>query len=300
VDTIFLGRQRDLAAAGAHDGLATKVKGIRCIGIADVGAREDLLEAARTLTRRGLVPFSPAQLISEVQRRGSRYPEVTLRTFIAGPMCSNSPSNHAVQYDDLIRVGHGRYVLAENRNEGPHEPPDDPATFYEAEAKPSNQPIVVDQKPTTPDWFWEGNVQANVVAYLVENGWSILRVADTKSSEHGIDVSAQRGDVRLLVEVKGYPSKTYARGEKAGQPKLTPPALQARQYFSNALLSGHLLRSENPTARVVLSFPKLGTFSGLAQRIWRSLYESGVEVWLIDESGLPTTPEGAEYGIDGT
>src|SRR5690242_11952489 len=78
----------------------------------DVGAREDLLRAARELTRRGRSTFSPADLIAEARSHGSAYAETTLRTFIVGPMCLNSPDNHAAQYGDLWRVGRGTYRLA--------------------------------------------------------------------------------------------------------------------------------------------------------------------------------------------
>ena len=39
----------------------------------------------------------------------------------------------------------------------------------------------------------------------------------------------------LLVEVKGWPSTTYAKGERAGQPKPTQPTLQATHWFAEGL-----------------------------------------------------------------
>ncbi len=104
-----------------------------------MGAREDLLDAARRLTQRGRSPFSPAELITEARAAGSNYPDTTLRTFIAGPMCLNSPDHHAVQYGDLLRVGHGSYRLAthEDASDAVVEPPEAPV---EAEGSTDDAP----------------------------------------------------------------------------------------------------------------------------------------------------------------
>jgi hypothetical protein len=74
-------------------------------------ARSQILEAAHSLTERGVVPFSPAQLIIELRERGSMYPDSTLRTHIVAAMCVNAPDNHAVRYPDLERVSRGQYRL---------------------------------------------------------------------------------------------------------------------------------------------------------------------------------------------
>jgi hypothetical protein len=40
-----------------------------------MGAREDLLHAAKRLTQRGQSPFSPAELIEEARGAGCAYPD---------------------------------------------------------------------------------------------------------------------------------------------------------------------------------------------------------------------------------
>jgi Holliday junction resolvase len=67
---------------------------------------------------------------------------------------------------------------------------------------------VGDGPPEIEPWFWEGNVQAAVVSDLAANGWRIRRVANTATSEHGVDIEADRSGERLLIEVKGYPGAT--------------------------------------------------------------------------------------------
>jgi hypothetical protein len=85
----------------------------------DMTARQEILEVARNLTDRGLAPFSPQQVIDELRRRGTRYPESTIRTHIVSAMCVDAPDNHGVTYPDLRRVGRGQYVLASRAGNGP-------------------------------------------------------------------------------------------------------------------------------------------------------------------------------------
>jgi len=134
-------------------------------------------------------------------------------------------------------------------------------------------------------WFWEGNVQSALVRHLASDGWRIRRVADTHSREHGIDIEADRNDVSLLIEVKGYPSATYRSGSNKGQKKSFGVATQARNYFGNAVLTGLLMRTDNDGARVVLAFPTQETFRGLARRSAGPLRRAGIEIWLVDEQG---------------
>jgi hypothetical protein len=250
-----------------------------------VGAREELLAAARSLEDRAITVFSPAQLIAEARLLGTSYPDTTLRTFITGPMCVNSPDHHAVQYGDLVRVARGLYrrvsgewVEADPATVGPEAPVD---------AVLESAPIAHDE-----EWFWEGNVQAAVVGHLVAEGWRIRRVANTATSEHGVDIEAERRGERLAIEVKGYPGATYARGDRKGEAKTTPAAAQARAYFSNALLSGLLMRAdtEAPGARVVLAFPDVATFNNLGRRVSVPLAAAGIEVWFVREDGGVVAP----------
>ena len=167
-------------------------------------------------------------------------------------MCVNSPDHHAVQYGDLERVARGLYRLRSG-DEVPSVP------------EPAGPEALVDAAmATTPtlhddEWFWEGNVQAMVASHLAATGWRVRRVANTATSEHGVDIEADRQGERVVIEVKGYPGSTYARGERKGSAKTSSAAAQARAYFSNALLSGLLMRAEASGARVVLAFPDVPT-----------------------------------------
>jgi hypothetical protein len=76
-------------------------------------ARDDVLAAARSLGARSEDgTFSLANVISELRRRRSMYEESTIRTYVTSKMCSNGPEHLGTDYDDLERVGRGRYRLA--------------------------------------------------------------------------------------------------------------------------------------------------------------------------------------------
>lgn len=90
--------------------------------------------------------------------------------------------------------------------------------------------------------------------------------ADTASGQHGPDVVARKGDTLLVVEVKGFPSAAYVRGERAGQPKPTKPSLQAHHWFSGALTTTILRKGDYPRAQLAIALPETRTYSMLIQR----------------------------------
>lgn len=146
--------------------------------------------------------------------------------------------------------------------------------------RPSPQPMY-EAPPPPQDGFWEGNVQGAIVAYLAADGWSIVRVADTESRERGVDIVAERDGRRLLVEVKGWPSTTYARGDRAGQPKPTLPTVQAGVWFAGALHSALKLREKHPDAQVAVGFPDVPRYRTLLGEIAGALRDLSLGVLLV-------------------
>ena len=68
-----------------------------------------------------------------------------------------------------------------------------------AENSTNFTPPVVDEPNVNrfTHWFWEGNIQAQVVQHLVNNGYQIRSVADTATRQQGIDVIAERNGIQL-------------------------------------------------------------------------------------------------------
>ena len=55
--------------------------------------------------------FTVDEVTDALKAAGTIYKESTIRTHVVSRMCANAPDNHAVTYDDLVRVGEGRYRL---------------------------------------------------------------------------------------------------------------------------------------------------------------------------------------------
>ncbi len=134
------------------------------------------------------------------------------------------------------------------------------------------------------EWAWEGNVQSRVATHLAQTGWSIIRVADTAQRERGVDIIAERGGQRLLVEAKGWPSTTYARGERAGQPKPTQPTLQATHWFAEALAT-LIRRGGEPEARLSLALPDMHRYRTLLGEAGWALERLNITVYLVTAEG---------------
>jgi len=137
---------------------------------------------------------------------------------------------------------------------------------------------------TEQEWTWEGHVQSRLATHLAANGWSIIRVADTAQRERGVDIIAGREGQRLLVEVKGWPSSTYARGERAGQPKPTQPTLQATHWFSEALTS-LIRRGAEPGSRLAMGLPDMPRYRMLLGEAGWALDRLDITVYLVAADG---------------
>jgi hypothetical protein len=148
----------------------------------------------------------------------------------------------------------------------------------------------------TAEWYWEGNVQAALVAKLKADGWAIVGQADTASRQQGPDVEARRGSTPLLLEVKGYPSTVYVRGERAGQPKPTEPALQARHWFSEALSTTILRKEDFPQAQLAVVFPEVSTYLRLIERSAWALKALGIWVYIVGQGGVVRTMTFSDLG----
>jgi hypothetical protein len=137
----------------------------------------------------------------------------------------------------------------------------------------------------TTDWFWEGNVVNAVARNLQEKGWRIVSQADTRLRERGPDIRADKAGTLLLVEAKGYPSKTYRDPRRADEPKPTNPTNQAQQWYSHALLKVLRLQTAYPQARVALAFPDFPRYQTLFDETKVGLARLGLAVLMVNASG---------------
>jgi hypothetical protein len=149
------------------------------------------------------------------------------------------------------------------------------------------------------DWFWEGNIQAQVLAYMQgEEGFTILSPGHPLPSEQGLEIAAERlVEQRVnhrLVSVRGWPSSLYTRGSLAGQPRSNSPEAAARSWIAQALLDLTLGRGADPDVELSLALPAMASYIRYLQRLRWFLAAARVSVYLVSQDGRVTvTPPGS-------
>ena len=137
----------------------------------------------------------------------------------------------------------------------------------------------------TTDWFWEGNVVERLAAFLKTEGWDVGRLADTRSKARGIDIEALRDGRMLLIEAKGYPSRTYRDPKRANEVKRTAPTIQAALWYSQALMKSIQMQNKHPSALVAMAFPMFPRYRALFEESKTALEKLGIMVFFVCEDG---------------
>lgn len=134
------------------------------------------------------------------------------------------------------------------------------------------------------EWFEETNVSWKIREYLESNGFTIEKFNDDKK-QRGYDIIATKSDERYIIEVKGYPSDKYVSGPKQGQKKPTQPRLQAKHWFSEALLSLLKAKNKDQLSKTVLGLPKFEIYEKLLDETKFARTKLGIEAALVDSQG---------------
>lgn len=121
----------------------------------------------------------------------------------------------------------------------------------------SNPDMPIIASSSAEAWYWEGNVQAAVVQYLMTQGWEIHFAANTISRERGIDIRALRDEASLWITVKGYPRGTTK----------TRPSTQAGHWFKVAVFDIISYRGQSETVTLGIALPDFPRYRSLAQKI---------------------------------
>ena len=135
------------------------------------------------------------------------------------------------------------------------------------------------------EWFEETNISRKIRDYLKETGHEITRFNDDKKQK-GHDIEAVKNGVKTIIEVKGYPSEYYVGTEKQGTKKPTHPNLQAKHWFSEALLSLLLAKCEAwDEVTIAMGLPRFPKYEELIIRIAPLIEKIGIRFYFVDESG---------------
>jgi hypothetical protein len=151
----------------------------------------------------------------------------------------------------------------------------------------------VDSVDVTTDWFWEGNIVNALAQDLASKGWKIESKADTHSKERGVDLRLSRQGKLLLIEAKGYPSRSYRDPLRASERKPTNPTNQAQHWYSHALLKALRLQTTYPQAKVAIAFPDFPRYQVLFNETKLGLEKLGIAVLFVNQTG-----QICEWGID--
>jgi hypothetical protein len=137
------------------------------------------------------------------------------------------------------------------------------------------------------DWFWEGNIQQKISDYLILAGFTEVKTVNTALKDKGPDISGEKDGIKWVIEVKGYPSDKYVQDTDRytkGEVKRTNPPTQARHWFSEALTSILLTKSEDPTKMICLGFPQNDVYASYLNRISYIRGKLDIYVFLVDEN----------------
>jgi len=120
-----------------------------------------------------------------------------------------------------------------------------------------NTPYPSDDVSKFELWFWEGNVQAQVVRHLESQHYHIRFVADTARHQQGKDIVAERNGKQLWVSVKGYPKGTAK----------TNPSVQAGHWFKQAIFDIVEYRGQDKNVLLGVALPDYPRYHSLAKKI---------------------------------
>lgn len=165
-----------------------------------------------------------------------------------------------------------------------------PAPAQAAESQQQAKEHAVSGAVAQGEWHTEANVQAAVATALKAAGWRIVSEANTAAKERGVDVVAVLDDSTVGVEVKGYPSRSYADPARAGETKPTAPSTQAVHWFAQAVLAAMRLRSKKPEWRSVIALPDFARYRKLHVETASSLAAAQIEVWWVQQDGTVSRP----------
>jgi Holliday junction resolvase-like predicted endonuclease len=141
------------------------------------------------------------------------------------------------------------------------------------------------------EWFYEGRISKCLVEYLIKNGYEIIKDNSDNIYAKGEDIIASRKGLQEIIEVKGFPTTYYAKGPKKGQPKPTKPKLQAKHWFSDALLSSifnYQKQKGNKKFILALALPLNERYKELISSVEDFFTDNGIDfkVYFIDENGF--------------
>jgi Holliday junction resolvase-like predicted endonuclease len=135
------------------------------------------------------------------------------------------------------------------------------------------------------EWFEETNVSNKIKKYLEEHGCKILKFNYDKRQK-GHDIEIIKDGIKTIIEVKGYPSTKYVSGADKGKKKPTNPKLQAKHWFSEALLSLLIAKCKDwDNTSIALGLPRFEKYEELYLKMKPFNEKTGIKYYFVNKSG---------------
>lgn len=159
------------------------------------------------------------------------------------------------------------------------------SSFIENQTNKISQHMPRDNWSYENEWFEETNISRKIRDYLFDTGYEIIRFNDDKKKK-GPDIVVIKNGIKTIIEVKGFPSKFYVGTERKGKKKPTHPNLQAKHWFSEALLSLVLEKCKDwNNVRIAMGLPRFQKYDELCSRIAPLREAIGIKIYFVYESG---------------
>lgn len=152
-------------------------------------------------------------------------------------------------------------------------------------------PAYIENYNHRKDWYYEGNISRMLVLYLEGLGYRITKDNSKDPSARGEDIIAvSRDGITEIIEVKGYPTGYYTKGSNIGKKNKTNPKLQAKHWFSEAMLSCFSNYSKHRNSNkfvIALAFPLVERYKELLKKVedYFTDYNLPFKVYFVDNEG---------------
>lgn len=145
----------------------------------------------------------------------------------------------------------------------------------------------------TSDWYYEGNISKKLVEFFTDNEYVVIKDNSANIKARGEDIIVEQGGVKIVVEVKGYPTEFQTKGTTKGTPKVTKPTLQAKHWFSEAILSSifnYKKHENNSNTKLAIAFPKFERYEVLVTKVKPFFKKHKIDftVYFVHENGEVT------------
>jgi len=124
-------------------------------------------------------------------------------------------------------------------------------------------------------WFWEGNVQAQIVNFLTFENYLLRSVVNTASRQKGVDIIAEKDEKEIWISVKGFPKVTQR----------TNPSTQAAHWFKDAIFDVVKYRNQNSSLRIGVGLPIFDRYKSLSNNVSWFKEVSGFNFFWVSEAG---------------